>query len=322
MKILELLYENISLSSEVGTVRKLILNAVREALLKINRDAKSNHEDLTPIDPYRLPDRVNFFLTKTTDLESRIQSKLWGSYKQIGLHSIKFVNFTDNANGKAQGRTILLNAYLLQNLIDSIVIDIKRNVNDIDITNFDEVFSIIPNYTPSRKTWDILKTIANTCIHELVHVVQDYKQSHRTKQGHYPEYRSYLTKHKKEFAKAVEAVLSDVTEQDSMIYRASPQEIAAFAHNMAIDLIDIATDDTPIDEMRSKNEVNGAIINLDDIIKYSGNYSASPKFKQYLIFNNKKNPQHYKIYKRFMKRVYQEIMQYKTKLQQRLVQVD
>lgn len=83
----------------------------------------------------------------------------------------------------------------------------------------------------------IVRELIGVVIHELVHVQQAQKQlaSGRVKR----EYRSYVEKDPVKFQRAMRAIKSGTyTDAEYVAYRASPQEITAFAHQIATAFID------------------------------------------------------------------------------------
>jgi len=79
-------------------------------------------------------------------------------------------------------------------------------------------------------SWFNTKTgIGYVLLHEMVHVIQHIEQWAVLRSKH--EYRSYGTKDASEFLKSRD------TPRFMNLYYSSPQEISAFAHNMAIEII-------------------------------------------------------------------------------------
>lgn len=88
-----------------------------------------------------------------------------------------------------------------------------------------------------RELVPIVRELVNVIIHELVHVKQALAQtsSGRVKR----EYRSYVQRDKKKFNDVMNAIKSgNFTDADYIAYRASPQELEAFAHQIAMMFID------------------------------------------------------------------------------------
>lgn len=317
MKVHEILDEAISLTSEVGNVRKLAIAGIRDGLTQIAKLITTNIKDLFPnqeISADWVTKKVENWFKHRPFIEDAIKVRLWTAFKDRGLHTIKFGNI-GSSRGQVSGRTIVMSETYMKRLLPLILKDIEYQLMDglEDSKDYDGIMSVLSNYVPSRQVWDLIVDMSETIIHELVHVTQHTRQSHRDT----TEYRSYLTKDKEVFNRAVTQLNDKVAH---IIYRASPQEIAAHAHNMAIHLIDLASE-TPIDEMRTTREVQGAINNLDEVIKLSKNYNISDTFRNYKGFNQPDNPRFYQVYKRFMKRVYQEVMRYRQQLQNRLDQL-
>lgn len=314
MKVNELfISEAISLSDEVGTVRKILVSAIQSGMAQASKTLQKELE-VSTASPRDVAEKAAKILYSSQSIAGNIRSQLWAAYRSKGLHSIKYAPLNKvNANVEIGGRSININAKFVGNVYSIIFQDLSRIAHTANDAN--AVIDALDHYIPSRQLWKLLVSFSATFIHEMVHITQHTRQQHRTKEGLPAEYRSYLTRDKEEFNTAVKELNN---RNAQLIYFASPQEIPAYAHNMAIHLIDLATNETPIDEMRSTREVQTAINNLEEIIKTNSSFIVSDTFKAYRNFNRPENPQFYKVYKRFMKRVYQEVMNYRQKLYDRL----
>ena len=106
------------------------------------------------------------------------------------------------------------------------------------------------------------------------------------------EYRSYLTKDKKKFSSAIDKVSKgDYDTSAYRLYRSSPQEIAAFAHEAALKLVN-----------------NIDLGQIDDFPYLRNTINQDMQWYMDDQFSDPKNPEEYKIFKRFHKLMYQEVI--------------
>lgn len=165
------------------------------------------------------------------------------------------------------------------------------------------------------KFGDTVNELIGTYIHELVHI-----QQHKNQPIDKPTaYTSYGTKNKDKFKKSIDNINSgQYSNEDLKLYKASPQEIPAFAHNAAISIIH----DAMIDGNTSdKEDLKYYISVLDDYIKggkFAKEYYTNTMPYYVQTFNNK-NSKDFKVFKRFMKIVAQELIQYRNHLQKKLL---
>lgn len=146
--------------------------------------------------------------------------------------------------------------------------------------------------------------IVSIVVHEAVHIIQHKQQAHRPLGK--TEYRSYLDKKKGEFYSAAQkAVKSKNKDRYYDLYYASPQEIAAFAHQMALDIIKA----NELDKVERLQDIPR--VEAEDIVSYINN-RISNRFAQ------PRNPQEVKVRRRYIKLVYQEVHRYIEHLYQLL----
>jgi len=142
--------------------------------------------------------------------------------------------------------------------------------------------------------------MTDTIAHEVVHVIQHRAQSGKRKGT---EYRSYLDTRKGEFRSLAGRRQKDHDWDDSQwtrLYYASPQEIGAHAHNMALSIVrDLGFDEPGADlsiSLTAQDFVNALRRRIGDQYK------------------DPNNPQERAVLKRYLKLAYQEVQRY---LQQR-----
>ena len=138
--------------------------------------------------------------------------------------------------------------------------------------------------------------IVSIIVHEAVHLVQHKQQAHRPHGK--TEYRSYLDKTKGEFYGAAQkAVKSKNKDRYYDLYYSSPQEIAAFAHQMALDIIKL----NELDKVERLQDIPR--LEAEDIV-YAINQRINNRFAQ------PRNPQEVQVRRRYLKLVYQEVHRY------------
>lgn len=131
-------------------------------------------------------------------------------------------------------------------------------------------------------------------LHEMVHAIQHYKQFRAGRSPDNLEYRSYLEKDKSKFHNMINKNIIDKH------YYGSPQEIAAHAHNISLEIIN----DYGVD----KNWEPKAIPSDLQISKNVNRYLQN-------VFSGElKDPKVQKIMKRYYKLVYKEVVDYLSNL--------
>lgn len=225
--------------------------------------------------------------------------------KETGMYST--LRFEQSKVGGSADRTVVnININTLDRLIPLII----ENIMQITLDNlgsekdlFNDFFKSLNTYAgeifntySSRDSDRIIEEMVNTIIHEYVHIAQHTQQF--IKGSRDLEYRSYLTKDKSKFYSAINKMHAGETDDESYkLYRASPQEIAAFAHNAALKYIrDIDPD--ALDSYKR------------DLNKDLGGYMED-------MFSDPTNQQEYKIFKRFHKLMYQEVVRYIEQLEKK-----
>lgn len=285
MKIREIT-EGISLTTSrsdlINTIKSACSKAVSDAQAKLN----NNLQQKTGQSPSQIKDDLDTYLmtTLSTEMISSLQTLLsQGERFMVDIQSLG-----QGVEASAGYNIIHLGYDLIKSLRLSILEDAMNE-----------------NSQFSENTLKLIHRLASAVLHEYVHINQNRKQKDRYDDGYEPEYRSYLMKDKNEFETMVSQQIGDNAHK---IYLASPQEIPAFAHNLAMDLIDIVTNQKDITDIDPK-QYPEIISKLDSILK--DGHTESKIFKMYKQFDEPNNKKYYQIFKRFMKLVYQEINNYK-----------
>jgi predicted SprT family Zn-dependent metalloprotease len=229
--------------------------------------------------------------------------------KILGKDAISKFRFgvMKNMGGYAQGTTMVINrAYLpaiARTIMNRFSIYLYDNYEAGDRTkgmsflfkmlksNDREVLNVLLKDMDSA-----IDKIVSIVVHEAVHLVQHKQQAHRP--GGKTEYRSYLDKTKGEFyGHAMKSTKTKNKDRYYDLYYASPQEIAAFAHQMALDVIKA----NGLDKVERLQDIPR--IESEDIISYINNRISNR-------FAEPRNPQEVQVRRRYLKLVYQEVHRY------------
>jgi hypothetical protein len=154
----------------------------------------------------------------------------------------------------------------------------------------------------------LINRLAGTFIHECVHVAQQLPQQRKKRSE--TEYRSYLSKSPEEFYKSFEKQNGQYVNTALMhrLHAGSPQEIAAFAHNLALEIIhELNWDDA---------DLYPQDIERVDYLHLLG------KVKDHIVDRGivPRTPREIQVFRRYIKLVYQEIDRYRDYLINKLKQ--
>ena len=316
MRIKDIIVEEISITSYERELTAAINNAVKHSLEKVlpalAKLPKKAAADLESDDSDKKLFKEYFALQVATQLDSSLATYIRDSVnKSMGKSIIGDLTFdmtSEGEGGYAIGRDIVLDIRYKQAISRKIV---EKLLNSADET-YDPgervkgiAFMTRMASTGDRQYWSmiyygidrIIAAMVSTMLHEVVHVMQYDTQDVRGRDDF--EYRSYLDKHKGEFrsmvdrASAGEPVSDDERFWD--LYIASPQEISAFAHQAALNLIRSF-------ELNNKTDAF-ADITADDIVR-AVDETTSERFKV------PKNRKELMVRKRYMKLVYLEVARY------------
>lgn len=214
-------------------------------------------------------------------------------------------------NGLASGRDIVLNAKFLE-IITKRVMDKLFNalINSYNGNERSDGFFYMVRmlgqedrllkYEILYNTDKIINRMISTFLHEVVHVQQHGRQAMRP--GLDTEYRSYLDKTKGEFSNlhSNEWNSSDGhSERWWNLYLSSPQEIAAIAHQVALEVIRAYgfNEATSIEELDIKNlRAQDIGYKIDEIL--------------YGRFKDSNDPRERRVRQRYFKLAYKEVVAY------------
>ena len=320
MRIQELLSEAISVSSydkpiELA-IKKSILGTLSELtdLYGVYKAAESDFNDYTASDQ-----EFTKLLTMeyeqhliVADFASDVKNTINQRIGSVVVEKIYFKKLKPGVSGQAPGRFIELSRNYLKEIAKLVIESLVSMTN----SNFDHqdhstgFFSLCEEAahgnryvveTINQSIYETVYKLVDTIIHELTHVLQHYPQLVKGKQD--TEYRSYLDRKKGEFNKLHRSDIGDQrSERWLNLYYASPQEMAAFAHNAALYIIrkygiHRATDPNIFYNVKPDNIIDGINTIMD---KYSmGEY-----------FSNPKTAKEQQIRNRYIKLVYMEVQKY------------
>lgn len=178
--------------------------------------------------------------------------------RELGVDSsVEFGNIV--ADGTADGIDVTLNVKYIKALTKGLVDAIAQQAKG----GWNEALSSFWWEMSDRETVPVIREMIGVLIHELVHVKQAAAQikAGRIKR----EYRSYVQPDKAKFDQVMKAIKAGTdTDADYVAYRASPQEIAAFAHQIAIMFIDDHDQLTPEIISRDINRYIDHTFNIKD----------------------------------------------------------
>lgn len=279
------LFEAISTTREITPLIKIINAAINESMLGLMKDFRegegrsytSNFDDIKKYTGHYLYNHVNTFCNAIMDKYPDIDYCYIDPSRQTGKAGVK--------RAKIDGRITLL---IGDSLYSELIYTLMNTFPDID--SFKREWRMIDSRPDVKK---VILDVAETLVHELVHVQQAVRQDKYKE----VEYRSYLDNIKDEMKMLMFGTIDDYTRK---LYYASPQEIPAFANQLVVNLIN------QIEEKPKSPEFNQK---LDELIK-TGRFVD----KNYEKYNNPDNYKEYKVYKRFMKLVYQGLINYRDSL--------
>lgn len=308
MKIHELLTEAINLAKWFDTTEDVIRDIIMEIVESLQLLKKTPYamQYKEKVEAGNISSLVtsSFLQTNLLDkLEQRLTRGLFSLGHAITDGSLSRVIFQQlrDDHGHAVGTTVVINSEILQVIqeslsqtLENITLDEAESETDL----YNAFFRVVgdqhyQNYI-LNKIDSYINSLSRTFIHELVHVLQHYKQSHRD--GNL-EFRSYLDKGKikRKSGQAEYRTLAlnraDHTPEQkrrwSKLYYASPQEIAAFSHNIAQDIIK---------DYELKKREKFELIDQDFMNTV---YSAIPEYV--LAYSMPTNPKEKRISRRYQK---------------------
>lgn len=166
----------------------------------------------------------------------------------------------------------------------------------------------IIDYVNRRK---VIDEMIGTFTHEVVHVAQHAIQQALGREK--TEYRSYIEKNKEKFwASFAKDLAGQYINPELMnrLHAGSPQEIGAFVHNIALNIIkSYYFDETPLDELKYYTDIKSPYYRENTTALRTDIVHA---VRDHLVAKNIRPESRIEkeIYKRYMKMVYLEIQRY------------
>lgn len=233
-------------------------------------------------------------------------------FKTPNVYKVSVSIDSCNTSGNAGYSTIFLNEKLLFEIIQTVCSDLESYLKFqncivdgfVDLAKWRQLCIESCYKIDSR----CLNRIVSTLIHELVHIKQHSMQENplginSIDKNYRLEYRSYLVDRKKFIAVIKNLNAGIKNDETDIIHASSPQEIPARAHSFVLKYISTIVDVNPLTLQPTEshiNMINSWINKIDPKIN-------DPKYK----FFNEPYSKKYKIYKRYMKTIYKEVISYK-----------
>lgn len=318
MRIKELIREAISVTPYEGPLVIAINQTVNKSiaqLASLNGTLPKEEADLEDSDSEQRLFRIAVAKYLNGVLQQNLATGIINSVNQsIGVPMVTSLEFSDTQGrtmGYAQDRDIVLSTkyikVLLKHIVEYLFDEVYSSYNEGErAKGFYFIVRMIgsndEHYVNKIKqaTEGTVKQITSTVLHELVHVIQHNQQELRGRDS--TEYRSYLDKRKGEFRDIVDR--EDAEGADGRddaryydLYLSSPQEIAAFAHEAALQIIrDYGFDRATSVEDLERVSPRSIMLAAD---KVSGGR-----------FKTGRNRKEVPVRKRYLKLVYQEVQRY------------
>jgi hypothetical protein len=326
MRIYEIINETISFTKYTDDVTSDIVNGIVHGIILVsnNRDkllARANQSNNIPKFLKDLKELTGNAIAESIKRDLKITANNIILDNNITKTSPIWVIFSDpplgggNDSAWVRGATISLpNRYIIDivdNIINYIMYNLQKALPDRNkkpnnktvavyrenlilerLLNIMSKNSAIMQCIEQQPTIDnSIKKLSSLFIHELVHLRQNYIQHMQGRNADDFEYRSYLDKTPGEFNKLTR--LKDRSERWKELYITSPQEMNAFAHNIALNIINDYGLSDPEIELPSQKEM------LDKITSY---------VKKHYDKNN--TPIDQPTYKRYIKQTYTVLKDY------------
>lgn len=224
---------------------------------------------------------------------------------QVKFEDIKTSGYASNIDIGLSNAYVNNIANEIWNQLYEVTMDNVQNENEKVETMFQcyKDADIRDLYGKSSKLEKLINDLVLTTIHEITHIAQNSAQFKSGRVN--KEYRSYFEPNKEKFYASIGRLnKGEGTEEDYRLYRGSPQEVAAFAQETALNFINdmfLDQDISPEEVIEFRNEI--------------------PKLLNHYVnkqFNDPSNPMEYAVFKRFNKLMYQEVIRYVDELEKRL----
>ena len=324
MLINEILTEAISLTRYDSKVQDMFTKGLKKALKRLSKVKGKfpDEEQEVAKDGRSYPLRAKLTAVLARYLATDIAKEFKNLKTVTGAHvtSVKFIK-TEHG-GYAQGTDLYISSRIIKNIanivvdqIDEFAINASDDYPDYVYTFF-TMCSIVADGVDRHSNFLLneifekiqqgVDAIINVVTHELVHTTQHGRQFEKGRGPFEIEYRSYLDKNKGEFYKLHAKDDWYKNPRAMELYYASPQEMPAFAHEIALYII--RAYDFP--NMTSLEEI--PTVDSKDIVYAMSRYPEIAKFAK------SEDPRVRKVYQRYIKLVYTEVANYIEQLKQKL----
>lgn len=289
--LIKQLFEKLDVANISQEVYRSSYNSVISILTRISND---NPDIIT----------TNNYDSSVRYVQQYLESTLESILESYSLEGIQVLFASSNLKDDWEGqyRYDLKLIIILNKLVTTLARDCINCIYQFVSAAQEEEARVTKNDIESELSYrvgDDLSKIVEVFIHELSHASQFQKAKDSQ------NYRSYLEKSKELFWEKINNKNIPKHERD-MLYYASPEEIGAYAQGFVSNYINtILRDQTPYDQ----------ILLIDEFLKYElslGNLHKTTQYKEYY-----KNI-HPKIFRRYLKKVYEGLASYKDILLKKL----
>lgn len=304
MRLLELITESISVSQHTSTVRSTIGPAILKIITtQYNKQPLANKDEVVRVE--------SIYRNKFKDTLVDILSNLTKQFTKNEVN-VEFRNIGEGTGAYLEDEnTIVIHNSIISSLVRAALVFHKSKQ---DNTLNDKTLQFV-NGTKDQA----ILSLTNIFLHELTHAIQvqsggrfEYKHGYvepNTKKfftamaadKYDPEQVKKDAQKLYSDPKDIEQYIKDKEDEakrNKDIYFSQPDEISAYAQQRAVELINTIYKKTPQEQIAVVNAL------LKDIASQSSKH-------QYSDFGKNVDPKYKKVYKRYLKLVYQELSKYK-----------
>lgn len=316
MQIREIITESIRYAKHIHEVSQVIQHGIAEAIKHLG---PKPYEYSSIYEPYRnevnrekgdsaiskklkaeLGQRLSYFVgQKLQNIATKIILADSNAYIPVSFKPMP-------DGGQADSLSVSLNTRFIEQLTervyDAISNGVWKNWSGDEDSYYDWFWNYIRKTDFSEEIQgsridSVIKHWASIFIHELVHVRQHLPQKQRGRES--IEYRSYLDNFKGEFLNLhfEEGAKDERTERWWDLYSASPQEIAARAHQAAITILDYYIRYPEDIEYLDAEELRQIVRKVPEFIEHS-------------YFRKPKTPNEQQVYRRYIRKTIEQIIDY------------
>lgn len=312
MKISEIITEAINYTRHIHTITNIVYEGILEAIKTLGPEL---YQYSSVYEPYRQKmntERSVYIIRDRfkTELRGKLQHYVGKRLENIAAEILEIkdayvpVEFKSmKAGGQAPGLSVTLNTKFIEELTERIYDLLFKYVESGysgDEDFYDYFWRIIRKTDWSdeikgdRTIPQIIYHWSSIFIHELVHLRQHRPQLEKGRLS--TEYRSYLDKFKGEFLKLHSSFEDDSDYNDRWwdLYKASPQEISARAHQAALTILDY-------------------YIKYPDQLEYFDAeelrriYKSVPEFIAHSYYKKPETPRERLVYRRYIQKTIEQI---------------